>query len=60
MKKIQILGLVIALLIGTPCITKAIQAQNIEEQKTINQNIAQQLQSNGVLDIMNKIDQFYS
>lgn len=57
MKKIQILGLVIALLIGTPCITKAIQAQNIEEQKTINQNIAQQVQSNGVLDIMNKIDQ---
>ena len=56
MKKIQILGLVAALLIGSPCITKAIQAQNIEEQKTLNQNAAQQVQTQGPFDVMRKID----
>lgn len=56
MKKIQILGLVAALLIGTPCVTKAIQAQNIGEQKTLNQNAAQQIQSQGAFDIMKKVD----
>lgn len=57
MKKIRILVLMAALmLIGTPTITNAIQPQNIEEQKTINQNTAQQLQTQGVYDIMNKVN----
>ena len=57
MKKIKVLVLVLALMIGTQAVTSAIQTQNIEEQKIINQNAAEQLQAQGVFDIVKKIDE---
>lgn len=59
MKKVKFLVLVLALfmVMGTQLITNAIQTPNIEEQKMINQNTAGQLQSQGVFDLVNKIDE---